>query len=166
LYLALKVKNETSPTHPTHLSGGGYIMNQCGSLNKLCAQYCRAVVNHAPVCAHHERFFPDEDPFCPQCGPEVLETRDHVLFSCPAYIQKSRFPTNTAALAFCDGDTSKLRTFLDDNPRAFAFTSTFFPNRPATPVHDPDHLSNWEEYQRDIFRHPDTNDGYSSFASS
>ncbi|KAJ3533031.1 hypothetical protein NMY22_g7503 [Coprinellus aureogranulatus] len=83
---------------------------------RMCARFCRAVLNHAPIGEYYVRFNIPEDPEC-ECGCPV-QTRRHIFVQCGVLTTGNRDPK----------DIRELVGFLVTNPTALGF------NRPPAGV--------------------------------
>lgn len=97
---------------------GGPLLSVVGISNTITARISRLIVNHAPIGEYRSRFFPTKPSNCPRCG--VLETRHHILNSCPRYVRPRRmgfveFLKNSAE------PIPELVRFLARNPTSFTF---------------------------------------------
>ncbi|KAF5347025.1 hypothetical protein D9756_011012 [Leucocoprinus leucothites] len=99
---------------PTYVKGGMWLP-LANESPQLCARMTRAILNHAPIGAYRERFFPLEQISC-RCGHR-LETRHHILSYCPLY------PIRTQWVQCAFPQYEFLVEFLKKNPAAFAFTN-------------------------------------------
>lgn len=102
------------PIKPKYAKGGPFLP-KVNMSNSLCARFTRAVTNHAPIGEYRERFFPLEPNKC-RCDGVTLETRQHVLWECSEYDRTSLRNEGRLCMSL-----DSLITFLQDNPRAFAF---------------------------------------------
>ncbi|KAF5353908.1 hypothetical protein D9756_007280 [Leucocoprinus leucothites] len=111
---------------PTYVKGGTWLPLANESLS-LCTRMTHAILNHAPIGAYCERFFPLEPKSC-HCGHH-LETRHHILSYCPLY----PFRTQWVQCAFPQFEF--LVKFLKKNPATFAFSNhDMCPPPPQAPV--------------------------------
>ncbi|KAJ3499866.1 hypothetical protein NMY22_g19466 [Coprinellus aureogranulatus] len=103
------------PLPPAYANGGAYLRHVNGD-PKMCARFCRAILNHAPIGEYYARFNIPEDPEC-ECGCPV-QTRRHIFVQCGVLTTGNRDPKYIRELV----------GFLVTNPTAFGF------NRPPTGV--------------------------------
>ena len=103
------------PLPPAYANGGAYLRHVNGD-PKLCARFCRAILNHGPIGEYYRRFNIPEDPEC-ECGCPV-QTRHHIFTSCGVLDTNDRDPKLSRELV----------GFLVTNPTAFGF------NRPPAGV--------------------------------
>ena len=97
---------------PSHIKGGPWLM-YIGQSNSLCACLTRLITNRAPIGEYRKRFFPQKENIC-DCGLDVVETRDHILYECNKYSVAWR-PPDLCIVGFL--------TFLENNPATFCFTT-------------------------------------------
>ena len=101
---------------PSTVKGGPWLQIS-GNNSEVFARMCRTILNHAPIGAYYLRFHLDEPIRC-NCGRVAVQTRMHLLMSCPLLAYRSIFPTTLGLLV----------DFLRLNPTAFGF------NRPRNGV--------------------------------
>lgn len=111
---------------------GGPILSIVGDSPSLTSRLTRTVLAHAPIGEYRSKYFPTESSSCPRCG--VLETRHHILESCPLYKRRRR----VGFMAFLTSSfhpIALLKDFLTNNPLAFTFDSANLhtPNVPRPP---------------------------------
>lgn len=111
---------------------GGPILSVVGDSPTLTSRLTRAILAHAPIGEYRSKYLPNESSTCPRCG--VLETRHHILESCPLY-QRPRRAGFVAFITSSHRPITLLKDFLTNNPLAFTFDSANLhtPNVPRPP---------------------------------
>ncbi|KAF8648444.1 hypothetical protein AX14_008800 [Amanita brunnescens Koide BX004] len=97
-----------------------FFITMSGNNIETISRMARAITGHALTGEYRQRFHPDLATHCAHCGPEILHTRQHILFDCPKYVSlaasmtdwkkdksndkswKSFFQANTSAFSFGD----------------------------------------------------------------
>jgi len=102
--------NKGKTLKPSYKKGGSWL-SYFGYSNSTCARITRLITNHASTREYHQRFFPQEEILC-NCGLNLLETRDHILYECKKYNEAWRPP---------DLSIFSILIFLKGNPSAFCF---------------------------------------------
>ena len=97
------------PIKPSTAQGGPWLEVEKDDV-QLFSRMCRCILNHAPIGEYYSRFNIDEDLGC-TCGRVDLQTRKHIMLSCPDFVRQRNHPTTLW----------ELRSFLKRNPKAFAF---------------------------------------------
>ena len=103
------------PVKPTTVKGGPWLQ-LIGKDPQLFARMCRCILNHAPIGAYYLRYNISEPIRCP-CGRVAVQTRAHMLHSCPLISYRGSPDT-----------IGQLADLLRLNPLAFGF------NRPRNGV--------------------------------
>ncbi|KAJ3500911.1 hypothetical protein NMY22_g19103 [Coprinellus aureogranulatus] len=67
------------PLPPAYANGGAYLRHVSGD-PKMCARFCRAILNHAPIGEYNLWFNNPEDSEC-ECGCPV-QTCHHIFVQC------------------------------------------------------------------------------------
>ncbi|KAJ3518886.1 hypothetical protein NMY22_g13456 [Coprinellus aureogranulatus] len=97
------------PLPPVYANGGAYLCHVNGD-PKMCARFCHAILNHAPIGEYYVRFNIPEDPEC-ECGCPI-QTRRHIFVQCGVLTTGNRDPKYIRELV----------GFLVTNPTAFGFS--------------------------------------------
>ncbi|KAJ3540994.1 hypothetical protein NMY22_g4078 [Coprinellus aureogranulatus] len=103
------------PLPPAYANGSAYLCHVNGD-PKMCARFCRTILNHAPIGEYYARFNIPEDPEC-ECGCPV-QTHCHIFVQCGVLTTGNRDPKHIRELV----------GFLVTNPTGFSF------NRPPAAV--------------------------------
>ncbi|EIM87713.1 uncharacterized protein STEHIDRAFT_121331 [Stereum hirsutum FP-91666 SS1] len=111
---------------------GGPIISAAGDSPTLTSRLTRTILAHAPIGEYRSKYLPAEPSACPRC--DVLETRHHILESCPLYKRPRRTGFYTL-IASSRNPIRLLKDFLTNNPLAFTFDSANLhtPNVPRPP---------------------------------
>lgn len=111
---------------------GGPVISVAGDSPSLTARLTRTILAHAPIGEYRRKYFPNEPSDCPRCG--VLETRHHILESCPLY-RRTRRAGIITSITSSPRPLTILKEFLSNNPLAFTFDSANLhnPNIPRPP---------------------------------
>lgn len=111
---------------------GGPVISLVGDSPTLTSRLTRALLAHAPIGEYRRKYRPTEPSACPRC--EVLETRHHILESCPLY-RRTRGAGFITLITSSPKPLVLLKEFLTNNPLAFTFESSNLhnPNVPRPP---------------------------------
>ncbi|KAF8703925.1 hypothetical protein AX14_014100 [Amanita brunnescens Koide BX004] len=94
-----------------------FFYNIAGNDIGMLSRMARALTNHAPTGEYRMKFHQGLNPHCPTC-PHHVQSRTHILFSCPRYFPLHSSLTNWSH----DKSNSKSwKTFFSRNPSAFTF---------------------------------------------
>lgn len=108
---------------------GGPVLSHTGGSVDLTTRLTRLITNHGPIGEYRSVYFQTESSQCSRCG--VLETRRHIVNSCPLYIRPHR--DFYQRILSAKKPIPILTSFLEKNPHAYSFATA----RPPLQHHPP-----------------------------